>query len=51
MKEYKKGDICPLCGESIVTDDVEALLLLGAIAEELGLDEDAEEEAHGEEKP
>ena len=50
MKEYKKGDICPLCGESIVTDDVEALLLLGMIAEELGLDKESEEGTHGEEK-
>lgn len=51
MKKYKRGDICPLCGEPIVTDNPEALQLLGLIAEDLGLDEDAEEEAHGEEKP
>ena len=50
MKEYKKGDICPLCGEPIVTDDVAALQLLGLIAEELGLDEEPEEGTHEEEK-
>ena len=49
-KEYKKGDICPLCGEPIVTNDVAALQLLGMIAEELGLDKESEEETHGEEK-
>ncbi len=49
MKEYKKGDICPLCGEPIVTDDPAALQLLGMIAEELGLEE-SEEESHGKEK-
>lgn len=50
MKKYKKGDICPLCGEPIVTDDPAALQLLGMIAEELGLDKETEEETHGEEK-
>ena len=50
MKEYKRGDICPLCGEPIITDDPEALQLLGMIAEELGLDEESEEGTHGEEK-
>lgn len=50
MKEYKRGDICPLCGEPIVTDDPEALQLLGLIAEALGLDKESEEETHGEEK-
>ena len=50
MKEYKRGDICPLCGEPIVTDDVAALQLLGLIAEALGLDKESEEETHGEEK-
>ncbi len=49
MKKYKRGDICPLCGEPIATDDVAALQLLGMIAEELGLEE-SEEESHGEEK-
>lgn len=50
MKKYKRGDICPLCGEPIVTDDVAALQLLGMIAEELGLDKESEEGTHGEEK-
>lgn len=50
MKKYKKGDICPLCGERIVTDDPAALQLLSVIAEELGLDKETEDEAHGEEK-
>ena len=50
MKEYKKGDICPLCGEPIITNDVAALQLLGMIAEELGLNEESEEGTHGEEK-
>lgn len=51
MKKYKRGDICPLCGEPIVTDDPEALQLLGLIADELGLDKESGEETHGEEKP
>lgn len=50
MKKYKRGDICPLCGEPIVTDDPAALQLLGMISEELGLDVESEEGTHGEEK-
>lgn len=49
MKDYKKSDICPLCGEPILTDDPAALQLLGLIAEELGLDKESEE-TYGKEK-
>lgn len=40
MKKIKAGDICPICGQRVTTDDPETLETLSAIAqimERLGL--------------
>ena len=33
MRQYKKGDPCPCCGQPIKTDDPEVLALLGWIGD------------------
>lgn len=42
MRILKPGDPCPFCGQPILTEDPQALRLLAAVADIVGLPENQE---------
>lgn len=44
MRILKTGDMCPICGQPILTEDSQKLRLLAAIADLLGLPDPEKED-------